>query len=109
MSILFFCLAGIFNAVMDKLAYHYERSIFSGLKAEWFNPFVSWKNHNGFIMSTILVMVTDAWHLSKFLMIICLSCGAYFYKNMLGVFDIVLLYLAFTVTFELFFSVILEK
>jgi len=103
-------MAGICNAVMDKLTYHYDTSIFCNLKPEFWNPSVSWKNHKGnYLLSTVFVMFTDAWHLSKFLMIISLCMGVYFYTPFCGMFDIVLLYLSFTVTFELFFSVLLEK
>ena len=42
---LLFILSGMFEAVMDKLQFHYEQSIFKNFKNQLFwNPDVSWKN-----------------------------------------------------------------
>jgi hypothetical protein len=61
---------------MDKLNFHFEKSIFSNEKYKqiFWNPIESWKNKwkedlktERFLgSSTIFVFTTDAWHLFKF-------------------------------------------
>lgn len=69
-------LAGFSEGIMDKLQFHFYKSIFKNFKKTIFwNPEISWKNKyknndplNGpkFIFSTsLLVSLTDAWHLFK--------------------------------------------
>lgn len=63
---------GTTKAIQDKLQFHFDNSIFSKLGNFW-NPQQSWKNKwkNGnkeegekfFLSSTLLVSLTDAWHL----------------------------------------------
>lgn len=73
--------AAISDAAMDTIEFHFERSIFSGLKKwdNWFNPAVSWKNkyknHDPlqgpafFGSTTFLIWTTDAWHFFQMLML----------------------------------------
>ena len=64
---------GVFNAIMDTLMFHYHISVFKRFKAIFWNPEISWKNKYKddlktpkFLFSTtMLVWVTDAWHLFK--------------------------------------------
>lgn len=82
-----FALAGVFNAFMDKLQFHYPNSIFPKLGNDKFwNPSVSWKNkykdwdggdrRAKFPFSkTTLVFLTDGWHLFQFLMLTCFSAA----------------------------------
>lgn len=67
-------ISAVAKAAMDKLQFHYSRSIFSKFKNQQFwNPEISWKNKwkNGdksqgesfFLSSTLFVSITDAWHL----------------------------------------------
>jgi len=76
--ILFIIISGASEAVMDKIQFHYNKSIFLQFKKQLFwDPSMSWKNKykNGdpkqgckFIFSTTyFVFATDAWHLFKFL------------------------------------------
>ena len=71
-------LAGISEAVMDKLQFHYDKSVFISLPHQIFwDPLISWKNkwkdgdkNNGekfWGSSTIFVGFTDAWHFFKLL------------------------------------------
>ena len=62
------------EAIMDKLNFHFEKSIFVNKENQLFwNPIESWKNKwkedlktEKFIgSSTIFVFTTDAWHLFK--------------------------------------------
>lgn len=83
-TLLMLLLAASLNAVMDKLQFHYDRSVFAPLKAhrQWLDPRISWRNkyRNGdpqqgaaFPLSTTsLVGLTDAWHCAKSLWIACI-------------------------------------
>lgn len=111
-------LAGVFNACMDVLKVRYKLSIFRDMKAQqWINPGLSWTNKwkpdskiGDLIMSTVLVWVTDLWHLVKMLMLVCISAAIIFYSPIYKWWlDIFIMYFAFTATFELFFSRILIK
>lgn len=77
-------IAGIAEAVMDKLIFHYEISIFEKLKnKKYWNPKISWENKYKedlktpkFIGSTtIFVFLTDAWHFFKFIRTLLLFIG----------------------------------
>lgn len=69
-------LAGACNGVMDALQFHYPTTGFSEDNRFW-NPAVSWENkyRDGdpekgpafFLSTTMLVFLTDGWHLFKFL------------------------------------------
>ena len=75
-GIILVILASYAEAVMDKINFHFDRSIFKDKKNQLFwNPQESWKNKwkedlktekfTG--SSTIFVFTTDAWHLYKFI------------------------------------------
>ena len=130
-SIIFFILAGICNAVIDKINFHWDESIFKGSRFEqWANPAVSyrnkWKNHSNSLggerfpgSSTIFVWTTDLWHFAQSFMILFFILGGLFYEGgLVTVFDpfwvntlidFILFKLVFSLTFELFWSTILEK
>lgn len=121
-SIILLVLAGICNACMDVVQFHFSLSLFSRLKnQEWINPKISYKNkwnyESGFIKgekffgsSTIFVFVTDLWHFAKALMLLLIMLAIVFYQPMFKwYFDIIILYASFTITFELFYSKILVK
>lgn len=84
-----FLLAGMFEAVMDKLQFHYYLSIFKNFKNQLFwNPNISWRNkykdgnpaegEKFFLSKTLLVGFTDAWHLFKLLRTLSIFAGIYF-------------------------------
>ncbi len=117
-SIILMMIAGMFNACMDVLRYRFKISIFKNWKGQdWIDPSLSWDNKwrpttkfGDFIMSTILVWVTDMWHFVKMLMLLCISFAIVFYSPIYKWWlDILILYFAFTGTFELFFSKIFIK
>ena len=70
-------LAAVSESIMDKLQFHYEKSIFSNesYKKTFWDPSNSWVNKwkedlktEKFLgSSTIFVFTTDAWHLFKFI------------------------------------------
>jgi len=120
-SIILLVLAGIFNAIMDVLKTRYNSSIFIDWKHQnWLKPSLSWRNKwkNGdkskgerfFGSSTFLVWITDFWHLAKMLMLLCISFAFIFYSPMIAWWiDWFIIYCAFTVPFEIFYSKILIK
>ena len=131
LSVLFLVLAGMCNAVMDKIVFHWDDSVFKGSKLDWWaNPEVSyknkWKNNSNSSggekfpgSSTVFVWVTDLWHFSQSFMISFFVLAALFYadgiinyfdNNWFNIFiDFIILKSAFSLTFELFWSVILKK
>jgi hypothetical protein len=86
---LLFVLSGVFEAVMDKLQFHYDQSIFKNFKNQLFwDPKVSWKNkYEGgdpmkgerfFLSKSLFVGFTDAWHLFKLFRTLTIFAGIYF-------------------------------
>ena len=130
LSILFLSLAGICNAIMDTILFHWDKSIFKGSKLEWWaNPEVSyknkWKNNSNSLggekfpgSSTVFVWVTDLWHFAQSFMITFFVLGVLFYDSIVVIkgyplvsllIDFVILKGVFSLTFELFWSKILKK
>jgi hypothetical protein len=77
-SVVCFGIAGICEAVMDTLQFHYESSIFYCFKKKYFwDPKISWynkyKNKDPLagprfpFSTTLFVGLTDGWHLFKLL------------------------------------------
>ena len=77
LGLLFFAAASVSEAIMDKIQFHYDISIFSQYKYKqtFWNPNLSWVNkwkdssakEEKFLgSSSIFVFTTDAWHLFKF-------------------------------------------
>jgi hypothetical protein len=106
-------LAGICNACMDVLRFHYATSIFSKWRnQQWVNPTLSWTNKwkpssklGDLLMSTVFVWVTDFWHLCKHIMLILLFLSVVLYQPLFNWWiDFFLFFGVFTITFELFFS-----
>jgi hypothetical protein len=113
-SFLLIILAGIFNSVMDVLKSNFCQSKFSDLNPFFWNPTLSWHNKwkNGdakqgekfFGASTFLVWLTDAWHVFKMLMLVCIMLSVVLYHPWLGLLpDFFLHLLGFTIPFELCF------
>lgn len=126
-------LAGFFNSIMDVLFTRWDVCVFRNLNPLFWNPQVSWKNkwaqpypqpathewyYFGFYpeykerfpySSTIFVFLTDAWHLAKFLMLLCISLAIVFYEPVSGEWwkDAIILYSMFTFTFTMMYSYVL--
>jgi hypothetical protein len=76
LGLLFVAASSIAEAIMDKIQFHYDKSIYSQdkYKQTFWNPTKSWVNKwkedlktERFLgSSTIFVFTTDAWHLFKF-------------------------------------------
>lgn len=104
MSISFFILAAISNAFMDVILWHFDKSIVSNLPKEWWNPNYSWMN-----VKPILGVRPDAWHLAKYGMLVSLIGSIATYKPILGYWDVVIYFIVWWITFELFYSKIFRK
>jgi hypothetical protein len=132
-SLFLMILAGICNAVMDKLQFNYDSSIFKNLNPLFWDPRVSWKNQwqqpmvppykywwyfglyvpryqEHYIYSnTILVFTTDAWHLAKAFMLLWISLAIVSYSTIFNFWaDAFIMYCAFTITFTYFYEYILD-
>lgn len=79
-TLIFVAISGASEAVMDKVQFHYDKSIFAYNPVRYYklfwDPRLSWENkwtdssgrHEKFPgSSTIFVFLTDAWHLFKFI------------------------------------------
>jgi hypothetical protein len=77
LGLLFVAASSVAEAIMDKIQFHYDKSIFSQdkYKQTFWDPTKSWVNkwkdssakQEKFLgSSTIFVFTTDAWHLFKF-------------------------------------------
>lgn len=110
--------AAFYKACMDVLQFRYDVSRFKD--NEWFDPRFSWKNKwkNGNrsegeafpLSSTVLVFLTDGWHLFQFGFLTSMFLGVVFYKPMFHwAIDFIILKSIFTGTFELMFSKVLIK
>lgn len=86
---LLFLFAGVCEAVMDKIQFHYDGSVFKKYKNQLFwDPRVSWKNkYKGgdplagekfFLSKSLLVGFTDAWHMFKLFRTFFIFAGIYF-------------------------------
>ena len=121
-SLILVILAAVLNAVMDILSYRYDLSVFSKYPKfyQFTVPALSWQNKwkNGdrkqgerfFGSSTFLVWTTDAWHLSKTLMLLCFSIAIVMYAPIIHpIIDALGYWLIFGAVFELFWSKIFLK
>ena len=120
-------LAGFFKAVMDKLQFHWHRSVFYRDRMRFnplfWNPQLSWENKyklgSGYkeekfkFSTTLLVFLTDAWHLAQMstylLIFIGLPILAFASDSLLElILAVVTARVAFGVAFELSFKKFLE-
>lgn len=116
LSLLFFLLAAACNACMDKLSFHFHKSVFNKLNPNFWDPSVSWK-YAKFVPFTKYKI--DAWHLFKSAMIvfICISIMIAFkggvYVDNSFVYNKIVLFLTMGLlwngSFNLFFNKILSK
>lgn len=132
-SIIFVLVSSASEAVMDKLQFHWYKSIFSinprKYYEDFWNPYFSWKNKYSnvetkepkfFGSTSIFVFLTDGWHLFKFFknLSIFLSIG---FSTLMGIyynftinpilFTIIYvcgLRILYGLNFTLFFNVILQ-
>lgn len=126
-GILLVALAGFFKAIMDKLQFHWHRSIFNHNRDTYnplfWDPSISWENKyklgSGYkeekfkFSTTLLVFLTDAWHLAQMSMTLLLFVGismiGYMSDSFLELFICLsIARILYGVTFELCFKRLLE-
>ena len=76
-GILLIIISAISESIMDKIQFHFEKSIFNDNSSNrlFWNPLYSWENKwnkdltkpKFFLSTTLLVFLTDGWHFFKFL------------------------------------------
>jgi len=123
-SLIFIFLAAVCNSIMDKLQFHFSKSVFSASNSSWWDPSTSWRNKwkNGdskqgekfFGSSTIFVFTTDAWHFFQSLMLLFFTCAVVSYNPIFNfkasfVVDAVIYRVLFGVVFELFWKYVWRK
>jgi hypothetical protein len=113
--------AAVSESIMDKLQFHYDKSIFKNPKYNqlFWNPIESWKNKwkedlktEKFIgSSTLFVFTTDAWHLFKFFRNTSLFIGlpliAIGHKPLMVLLFVVIARILYGLTFTLCFDKLL--
>lgn len=105
LGIILIILAAVCNAVMDKVSFHYYKSIFSKFKNyQWWDAEVSWKNKyylhpcthspiytkrrrwldvtlfNVTFKMPFIVQISDAWHFFKMLMLVFIISAVVVYE-----------------------------
>ena len=132
-SLILIALAGALNATYEILFVNFNQSIFKNLNPEYWDPNKSWVYkwaspfpqkaesrwyYFGYLprykerfpySSTVLVFLTDAWHLFKSLMLGCIMLAVVNHSVIVSSFiDFILLYVSFTFTFTMFFDYVLR-
>lgn len=118
-------IASIAEAIMDKIQFHYHRSIFQHYNNQQFwNPSISWKNkwknqnpregERFKFSSTLLVAFTDAWHLFKMIRNVGIFGGMLLLAlSTTSTIHIVALFvlarIIYGISFTVFFSRVFEK
>lgn len=105
LSFIFIFLAAVCNAVMDTFIFRVDRSVFRKIGVEKLSPIYTWQTYGNFLG----IVRLDPYHIVKFGMIGFIILAAYFYKPILGVYDLPILAACWFVGFELFWAKILYK
>lgn len=132
-TLILIIIAGALNAIMDKLVFAFKSSIFKDLNPRFWDIKQSWKNQwkwplqpydswyyfglytprykeNFPYSNTFLVWATDAWHLTKSIMLGLIMLGIVLYNPIFStLIDLVIYYIAFTISFTYFYEYILNK
>jgi len=132
-TLILIIIAGALNAIMDKLVFAFKSSIFKDLNPRFWDVKQSWKNQwkwplqpydswyyfglytprykeNFPYSNTFLVWVTDAWHLTKSIMLGLIMLGIVLYNPIFStLIDLFIYYIAFTISFTYFYEYILNK
>ena len=126
-GIILVALAGFFKAVMDKLQFHWHKSVFAINPVKYrdifWNPSISWinkyepgtnyKEERFKFSTTLLVFLTDAWHLAQmgmtFLLFVGISMIGYNSDSFVTLLiSVSIARILYGVTFELSFKHLLE-
>lgn len=112
-------IAGISKSIKDVIDHHYSNSFFSYYNPKYWNPSVSWKNkwkvdennnviypkqERFFLSSTLLVALTDAWHLFDLIMIVTMVSAIFIYEPFFCYYiDFIINLATILITFHLFY------
>lgn len=117
-------LSAISEAMMDKLQFHFHKSIFKFNPVKYnqlfWDPSMSWENKykensmtepKFYGSTTIFVFVTDAWHLFKFLRNVFLFIGLPLLclSGINLILSVIIARVLYGLIFTLFFDIFLEK
>ena len=115
-------LAAISNAVMDKLQFHFTKSVFADMNPLFWNPKYSWQNkwelsddgtyttEKFWGSSRWFVFLTDGWHLFQMIMLTLITLAIIFYNPMHSWWlDFIIYRVAWGLSFELFFAKVLSR
>lgn len=94
---IFILLAGAFNAWMDILMWHFDKSVFQYWNRNFWNPNYSWQ----VVKPTLGIVRLDGWHIVKYGMLISIATAIYF-----GGGNVLLLMLAWSCGFELTYKLL---
>ncbi len=115
-------MAGMFNAGMDVVSFHYEQSTFKlKNKPQYYDPILSWTNKYNlpsnerkkwFGLIPIPVFLTDFWHREKALMLACLVLAVVTYEPIFNtsnhiinaLIDFLIVRFAFGITFNMYYK-----
>ena len=110
-------LSAISKAAMDKLRFHFNKSIFAKYKDNtWVNPSLSWQNKWKYkskfmdlVFSTVLVWTTDAWHFFQHLFLMFLFFSMIPLGFIFHWWLPIVIYDTFTFIFQIFFWLFEKK
>ena len=126
LCLLFLAVGSAANAVMDKISFHFDKSIFWDKDKRFWNPAISWinkwkdgdplKGESFWGSSRWFVSLTDAWHRFKSFQLWCYAAAVAIIIEVPGLpkaasFIVALLVFRFVMssTFVLFFNVLLVR
>jgi hypothetical protein len=117
-------ISAIAKAAMDKINFHFYDSVFTSWKHKFWNKEYSWQNkykecspelgEKFPFSSTILVFLTDGWHLMQFIFLNSLFIAFFLislhdFSYYEAIVHLILIRALFGVTFELFFKYIFSN
>ena len=119
-SLILIILAAIANSIMDTLKFRFKRSVFNK-PGNWLFKYsepLAWKRKwkNGdvkqgeafWLSSTVLVWLTDLWHLMQMIMKLSFITAIICYKPLFEwYYDLIIYSVSFSLIFEIMFSKIL--
>lgn len=122
LSVIFILICGAACSIMDTLAHHFSKSVFSKLRNTYWDASISWQNkyidldkskgiRKFFNFIPIPVFLTDGWHLFKSILILSAFLAAYFYEPITNIFllDLIILRTEFGIVFTILYKYALTR
>lgn len=120
-GIMLIIISAISESIMDKIQFHFEKSIFNdnSYNRLFWNPLYSWENKwnkdltkpKFFLSTTLLVFLTDGWHFFKFLRNTTLFIGLplLVLSPINIIISVIIARITYGLAFTLFFDKLLSK